>query len=308
MGIPQPKYNLGINGKGHGAMTGAMLAGLEEVVLAEQPHYLMVYGDTNSTLAGALVAKKLHIKVIHVEAGLRSFNMAMPEEINRILTDRISDLLFCPTDTAVENLHHEGFKHFDCEIHKCGDVMFDASLHYLQRSQNQSTLLQDLELQDSSFALCTIHRSENTDDWGRLKDIMDTLNELSQDYNLICPLHPRTRQILQKRNYTLNFKVIDPVGYLDILQLLNAAELVVTDSGGMQKEAYFLQKYCITLRDQTEWVELVDLGVNTLVGANPDQIADAFKENFGRTVDNSNHIYGDGNACSRICETLLTKL
>ena len=261
MKIPKPDYFLGIGGKSHGAMTGQMIEKIEEVCLKEKPDWVMVYGDTNSTLAGAIVASKLHIKLAHIEAGLRSFNMKMPEEVNRILTDRVSQILFCPTDTAVENLKNEGYDNLDVKVVKSGDVMQDGAIFYKSLAQKPSCDIQD------NFILCTIHRAENTDDEQRLKNIFRALNEIAKEKQIILPLHPRTKKIIDELQIdTKNLTIIDPVGYLEMVWLIDNCSLVMTDSGGLQKEAYFFQKQCITLRDETEWVELVENGFNTLVG------------------------------------------
>ena len=273
--IPKPHYNLNINELSHGAMTGKMLEKIEEVLIREQPDWVLVFGDTNSTLAGALAAKKLHFKVVHIEAGLRSFNLKMPEEINRILTDRISDLLFCPTDQAVENLKQEGFENFDCKIIKVGDVMQDAALFYVNKAQKPKEQIPE------RFILCTIHRAENTDDPFRLQSIFNTLEEISSQTNVVLPMHPRTKNKLINLGYNFNqskIVFIDPVGYLEMVWMLKNCEWVMTDSGGLQKEAFFFKKQCITLRDETEWVELAELGFNRLTGTNNDQIFAAISE------------------------------
>ena len=258
MHIPKPNYFLGIGGKSHGAMTGQMIEKIEDVVMQEKPDWIVVYGDTNSTLAGAIVASKLHIKLAHIEAGLRSFNMKMPEEVNRILTDRISQILFCPTDIAVENLEHEGFKNFDCKIVKSGDVMLDGAMFYKDFSIKPKIDVQD------NFILCTIHRAENTDDVTRLKNIFETLDLIAKERQVILPLHPRTRKILEHSSInTSRLTLVDPVGYLEMVWLIDHCSFVMTDSGGLQKEAYFFKKYCITLRDETEWSELVHVGMNS---------------------------------------------
>ena len=277
MEIPKPKYNLAINGLSHGAMTGQMLSKIEEVLLAEKPDLVVVYGDTNSTLAGALSAKKLHIKVAHVEAGLRSFNMKMPEEINRILTDRISDLLLCPTGTAIDNLKMEGFENMPSKIVRSGDIMKDAVEFYSEISQEKSTIIADLKLKKNEFALATIHRQENTDDLEKLKSIFKGLEAISKEKNVLMPLHPRTRAILEKNKLNFNIKFIDPVGYFDMLELLKNCNLVVTDSGGLQKEAFFNKKHCIVAREETEWVELVSNGFANIVGSDSVKMVDSFK-------------------------------
>ena len=301
MQIPKPDYFLGIGGNSHGAMTGQMIEKIEEVCLKEKPDWIMVYGDTNSTLAGAIVASKLHVKLAHVEAGLRSFNMKMPEEINRILTDRVSNVLFCPTDTAVQNLKNEGFDTFTCKVVKSGDVMQDGALFYKEFAKKPSCNIQD------GFILCTIHRAENTDDEQRLSAIFQALEEIAQEKQIILPLHPRTKKILE--NLDLNFKnltIIDPVGYLEMVWLIDHSSLVMTDSGGLQKEAYFFAKPCITLRDETEWIELVTCKANTLVGADKVKIIEAYKNRS--LFDNKNSsldLYGGGKASEKIILELL---
>ncbi len=304
MNIPLPDYNLNINSLSHGAMTGRMIEEIEKVVLKENPDVLIVYGDTNSTIAGALAAKKLHIKIAHVEAGLRSFNMAMPEEVNRILTDRISDYLFCPTDTAVKNLFKEGFENIDCQIENVGDVMFDASMFYSQRADEKAEIAKSLGLEPNTYVLCTVHRQENTDDAERIRSIFDALNQINQKKRIILPLHPRTRKIVAELGIVPDFKVIDPVGYFDIIHLMKNASLVMTDSGGMQKEAFFFKKYCLTMRDETEWVELVENKVNELVGADKDAIVGAFNTCVDKQFLNVPLLYGDGNASQKIVSIL----
>ncbi len=308
MQIPKPKYQLGISGKGqsshHGAMTGEMLKGIEELCLTEKPDVLMVYGDTNSTLAGALAASKLHIPIAHVEAGLRSFNMKMPEEINRILTDRVSKFLFCPTETAVKNLQAEGFDQFDCEITQIGDVMYDAALFYSKNSAEKAVVYPKLPLQ--KFVLCTVHRAENTDSAERLQGIFSALRNISEESQVVLPLHPRTRKFIE--NYgiaTQGIQLIDPVGYFDMLELLKHCQFVLTDSGGLQKEAYFFGKPCLTLRDETEWTELVEVGQNQLVGTNTHQILTAFSKVKNQNSTWQSGLYGQGNASQKIVNYLL---
>ena len=304
MEIPQPNYNLEISGLNHGAMTGRMIEKIEEVLLYEKPDWVLVYGDTNSTLAGALAAAKLHIPVAHVEAGLRSFEMSMPEEINRILTDRISKLLFCPTHTAVKNLENEGFSDFDSEVILCGDVMYDAVLHYKGKIKESSTILQKENLSGKPFVLITLHRAENADDPDKLGQICEALNEIQKEIQVVFPLHPRTRSTLKSQNINLLAKVIDPVGYFDMLSLLENCRLVLTDSGGLQKEAYFFNKYCITLRDQTEWMELVDAKANFLVGADKEKILRHFHELAPENFPVQKSLYGSGHASSLIVKKL----
>jgi len=300
MEIPKPDYNLNINSLSHGAMTGRMIEGIEEILLKEKPDAVMVYGDTNSTIAGALAAKKLHIKVVHIEAGLRSFNMEMPEEVNRILTDRISDYLFCPTETAIENLKNEGFDNIDCSVIKNGDVMQDAAMYYAQFSEEKSSIINKLNLAGKEFILGTVHRQENTDNIERLNSIIAALNAINKTVPVIIPLHPRTKNILKGKNITPEFTIIDPVGYFDMIELLKNCKMVMTDSGGLQKEAFFFKKYCITLRDQTEWTELIKHGFNTLTGANTEQILKAFSCFQSKISDFNIDLYGKGTASERI--------
>ncbi|MDW8234486.1 MAG: UDP-N-acetylglucosamine 2-epimerase (non-hydrolyzing), partial [Roseiflexaceae bacterium] len=261
LGIPPPDVNLAVGSASHGAQTGAMLAKIEEVLLAECPDWVLVYGDTNSTLAGALAAAKLHIPVAHVEAGLRSFNRAMPEEINRVLTDHISDLLLCPSETAVENLAREGITRGVVLI---GDVMADALRLAVERADD--SVLESSGVQQGSYALATVHRAENTDDPLRLQGILTGLTLL--DMPVIFPAHPRARRAIAALGWTppAHMRLIDPVGYLNMIALMRGARVVLTDSGGVQKEAYWLGVPCVTLRDETEWVETVTCGWNTLAG------------------------------------------
>lgn len=304
MEIPHPHYNLEISGLHHGAMTGRMLEKIEDVLLKEKPDYVLVYGDTNSTLAGALAAVKLHIPVAHVEAGLRSFEMKMPEEVNRILTDRISKFLFCPTQTAIDNLSQEGFQHFDCRIVLSGDVMYDAVTYYQSKIETHSTVIQAQHLEGKPFVLATLHRAENTNDPIRLKSICEALNEINQEVQLVLPLHPRTKTFLEQHQIPLHARIIEPVGYFDMLALLKNCQLVLTDSGGLQKEAYFFNKFCITLRDQTEWVELVTVGANVLAGANKETILNSFKANYQHTIRAKEGLYGNGHAAAAIVSHL----
>jgi len=290
MQIPKPHYNLNIHGLNHGAMTGQMLQGIEEIILKEKPEYVLVYGDTNSTLAGALAAKKLKVKVAHVEAGLRSFNMAMPEEINRILTDRISDVVFCPTDHAIANLSKEGFQNFDCKIVRTGDVMYDAAMFYKQWAvRPQADLPQ-------RYALLTLHRAENTDNRAILSEILSAVNEIAKTLPVVFPLHPRTRKIIAEAgiNLSSNIIVTDPLSYFEILYVLEHCEKVMTDSGGLQKEAFFFKKPCYTLREETEWMELVEEGCNFICGHEKNKIVESVLSNV--TPNFEKMLYGDGNA------------
>jgi UDP-GlcNAc3NAcA epimerase len=260
--IPHPKLHLGIGGGGHGAMTGAMLMKLEEAFIAEKPDAVLVYGDTNSTLAGALAAAKLHIPVVHSEAGLRSFNRRMPEELNRVVTDHLSALLLCPTHAAVANLASEGIAK---GVHHVGDVMFDATVFAIERSKRTSSVIDGLGLRGERYAVCTLHRAENTDDPVRLAALIDFLAGEAKDRTIVFPVHPRTRKMLLASGLaTPGLMLIDPLGYFDLHRLLADCEAVFTDSGGLQKEAYFHRKPCITLREETEWVETIDAGWNRL--------------------------------------------
>lgn len=306
MGIPQPNYQLNVHGLNHGAMTGRMMEGIEEILLKEQPQILLVYGDTNSTLAGALAAKKLHIKVAHVEAGLRSFNMQMPEEINRILTDRISDFLFCPTQTAVENLKNEGYDNFDAIIENTGDIMLDSLLLFSEFAEKMA--LQIKEIANESFVLCTIHRAENTDDLNRLIAIFDALNSIAEQKKIIIPLHPRTKQKLNGIKLHPNIVFTEPLGYFDMLYLIKHCDIVMTDSGGLQKEAFFNKKFCITLRDETEWTELVEANCNKLTGANSQLIKETYQILSNQTFVETQTFYGNGSTAYKILENLKRNL
>lgn len=262
LGIPAPARHLGFGGGSHGAMTGRMLEGLEAAMIEDKPDAVLVYGDTNSTLAGALAAAKLHIPVIHVEAGLRSFNRRMPEEINRVMADHVSALLLCPTRTGVENLKIEGLTR---GVHLVGDVMHDATLYAIEQSKTVSSIIEDLGLTGTDFAVCTLHRAENTDDEQRFTRIIAFVENHARDREVIFPVHPRTRKVMAERGMEPEgVRLIDPVGYFDLNRLLADASLVLTDSGGLQKEAYFHRTPCITLRDETEWVETIEAGWNRL--------------------------------------------
>lgn len=305
MDIPQPHYNLAINGLSHGAMTGAMLAGIEEILINEKPDVVVVYGDTNSTLAGALAAKKLHIPVAHVEAGLRSFNMDMPEEVNRIVTDRISSVLYVPTKSGLNNLENEGFANFKVAVQLSGDVMQDAAYFYAEKANKLSAIIARLNLK--KFALCTLHRAENTDDPIRLKSLVAGLNTLNEEIPLIMPIHPRTEQAIKRLGLELKFQTIEPVGYFDMISLLTSCSLVLTDSGGLQKEAYFFKKNCVTMRDETEWVELVEQGVNVLVGASGSELITQSRLMLAKQSDFSADLYGGGNASAVIVQDLIKR-
>lgn len=303
MSIPVPKYNLHIGGGTHGAMTGKMLEKIEEVLLAEKPDVVLVYGDTDSTLAGALAAAKLHIPVAHVEAGLRSFNMRMPEEINRALTDRVSRWLFCPTETAVGNLRAEGYDKLGADISCIGDVMYDAAIYY--RAQDKASA-EIKALTEATYYLATVHRAENTDNPERMKGIFGALEEIAEHTKVVLPIHPRTRKILDSMGMKIkNITLLDPVGYFDMLYLQGHALAVFTDSGGVQKEAFFAGKPCVTLRDETEWVELVEHGYNVLTGAEKECILTAEQELKTKKLDFSLPLYGDGHAGEKIISELL---
>lgn len=293
MMIPKPKYNLEINSMSHGAMTGLMLLEIEKVLLDEAPDAVVVYGDTNSTIAGALAAKKLQIKVVHIEAGLRSYNMKMPEEVNRILTDRISDLLSCPTHTAIDNLEKEGFDNLPIQIERHGDIMKDAVDYYSQFSSEKSTIINDQELKENSFVLATIHRQENTDDVEKLRSIFSGLEEIHKTKTVVLPIHPRTKSILMKHSIDPKISILEPVGYYSMLELLKNCSMVVTDSGGLQKEAFFNKKHCIITREETEWLELVENGFAKIVGSNTENMIKAFKEYQSSDMDFSMELYGD---------------
>ena len=308
MQIPKPSYFLGIGGKSHGAMTGEMIKEIEEILLQEKPDCVMLYGDTDSTLAGAIAASKLHIKIAHVEAGLRSFNMQMPEEVNRILTDRISSVLFCPTQVAMDNLNNEGIGNWqtDAKVVRSGDVMQDGAIFYKDLAQKPPDLIVN-----NDYVLCTIHRAENTDNAVRLLQILEALNEIAQSKQVIFPLHPRTRKIIQNLKFnTQNLTIIDPVGYLNMVWLIDHASLVMTDSGGLQKEAYFFNVPCITMRDETEWVELVDAGANVLVGADKAKILEQYQNLCNRHGNGcfDSNLYGDGKASERIAAFLSSNI
>lgn len=299
LGLPKPAYHLNIGSGLHGAMTGAMLTAIETVLLKETPDFVMVYGDTNSTLAGALAASKLLIPLIHVEAGLRSFNKVMPEEQNRILTDHISDILFAPTQTAIQNLKNEGITK---GVHLVGDVMYDGILHFTEIAKRKSTILADLNLSEKQFILCTIHRAENTDNPEQLRAIFNGLNTAKE--KILLPLHPRTQKYVAEYGISIaeHIRIIEPVGYLDMIRLESAAKKIVTDSGGVQKEAFFLEIPCVTLRNETEWIETVENGWNVLVGTNEEKIREAIL-NFEPSSIPQKH-FGNGDSTQRMIEKI----
>jgi UDP-GlcNAc3NAcA epimerase len=305
LGIPEPKHNLGIHGGGHGQMTGRMLEQLEVVMQEERPDQVLVYGDTNSTLAGALAAAKLHIPVCHVEAGLRSFKRIMPEEINRVVADSLSTFHMCPTAAAVENLRREGI---ECGVHHVGDVMYDVSLHFGEKARRESRALEWLGLNDRPFLLATCHRAENTDDPARLKAIIEGLTAVSHRILVVLPLHPRTRAALAESGILLpeRIKACDPLPFLDMLRLEMSAALIATDSGGVQKEAYFYGKPCITMREETEWVETVDIGWNCLTGADSEKIVAAVDAFLGADLPPRKPVFGNGKAAAEIVDVWMS--
>jgi UDP-GlcNAc3NAcA epimerase len=303
--LPDPAHYLGISGGSHGRMTGRMLEAIEAVLQGEQPDWCLVYGDTNSTLAGALAAVKLHVPLAHIEAGLRSWNRRMPEEVNRVLTDHAADVLLAPTQNAVTNLTLEGLAD---RCHNVGDVMYDAALHFGERAAMRNTLRQ-LCLERGAFVLATVHRAENTDCPGRLAAIANALIEVSAQLRVVLPLHPRTREALVRGGLMARLEqsvlVVHPVGFLDMMLLQQSAALIATDSGGVQKEAFFFGVPCVTLRDETEWVELVDLGWNTLASPNDAALASVILSRIGSSGRNAQP-YGDGSASRAIARVLNT--
>jgi UDP-GlcNAc3NAcA epimerase len=327
LGIPKPDYNLAVGSGSHGHMTAAMLSGLETILEKENPAAVVIYGDTNSTIAAALAAAKIHIPVVHIEAGLRSFNKAMPEEINRIAADHMSTLLFVPTQAGIANLSKEGFSlnqkvkaTIDApNVYHCGDVMYDNSLYFAQLSDQKSRIIDVLQLQNTDFVLCTIHRDNNTDNPEALSSIFTALMSLVEQTNMrvILPLHPRTRHKIQsllnpdfqeKLHAETRIQLIDPAGFLDMIALEKNARLIVTDSGGVQKEAYFFAKPCVILREQTEWVEVVEAGAALLTGSDSTQILAAAQQLLQKTIQTDTSIFGDGQAAAFICQKIISDL
>jgi UDP-GlcNAc3NAcA epimerase len=309
LAIPTPQYNLQVGSGLHGRQTGQMLEHIEKVLIDEKPDGVLVYGDTNSTLAGALAAAKLHVPVFHVEAGVRSFNRKMPEEVNRIATDHMSHVLFTPTEHACMQLRQEGLE--EERIVYVGDVMYDATLYYNELNANRETLCNTRNLVSKSYVLVTIHRAENTDDEQRMKHIVDALLEAADRQQLVFPIHPRTRRILDEMNLLKSLEarltLLEPVGFLDMLALEQHARGIITDSGGVQKEAYFNRVPCATLRDETEWVELVDAGWNRLYSPHePFSLVHAFEAPVSEST--SSMLYGDGNASGKIVDCLMGML
>ena len=325
--IPFPNYNLNVGSGSHGEQTAKMLEGLENIYMQEKPDAVIVYGDTNSTIAGALAASKIHIPVIHIEAGLRSFNKAMPEEINRIACDHMSTLLFTPSETGHRNLLNEGIKNDQKEdasidnpkIYLCGDIMYDNSLYFSAMSEQKSEILKELEITTDEFILCTIHRDTNTDDTANLNAIFRGLLRIQKKSNLkiVLPLHPRTKDkmtsnldnsLLLEITQNRNIKIIQPLGFLDIISLEKNARLIITDSGGLQKEAFFFQKPCVILREQTEWIEIVENGNALIAGANELKIISSVETLIKKTDYTYPNLYGDGNAANFICKKITEEL
>ena len=296
--IPKPKYNLNINSSSHGEMTGKMLTEIEKILVNENPDGVIVYGDTNSTLAGALAAKKIEIPVFHIESGLRSFNIKMPEEINRILTDNISDLLFCPSSVSINNLKNEGFVNKACKFIDVGDIMYESVKLFSDFKIN---------IPYDNYILTTIHRPENTDNENKLNNICNALNILSKNNLILFPIHPRTQNKLKEFNIELSDKIIilPPKGYIEMLTMLDSSQLVLTDSGGLQKEAYFKNKYCVTVREETEWRELVDEGVNIITGDNQNKILKAVEMFQNKKDILQKPIYGSGDTSKKIIKEMI---
>jgi UDP-GlcNAc3NAcA epimerase len=324
MGIPVPDYNLNVGSGSHGAQTAKMIEGLETIFLNEKPTAVLVYGDTNSTIAGALAAAKIHVPVIHVEAGLRSFNKAMPEEVNRIACDHMSSLLFTPTISGFDNLKREGFDIDSTakatanspRVYHCGDVMYDNSLYFSSVSDEKSTILNTIGVAKNEYILTTIHRDSNTDIAQNLESIFKALLTIQKvsGYAIVLPIHPRTRSKMKDQlsteiyNEIQNnsfFKIIEPAGFIDIIALEKNAKMLVTDSGGLQKEAFFFQKPCVILRPQTEWIEIVENGNALLAEADYDKIVHAFTTLNSKTDYSYPSFYGDGKAAEFICEKII---
>ncbi len=305
--LPEPDYNLSVGAGTHGEQSGEMLKQIEQVLLKEKPDCVIVFGDTNSTLAGALAAAKLLIPVAHIEAGLRSFNRRMPEEINRVVTDHLSSSLFCPTEVSVNNLSREGIVK---GVYLVGDIMYDALLLNVRHAEAKSRILEQLGLKPKSYFLATAHRAENTDDPDRLASIVKAFEMLSRVSPVVWPVHPRTRKVLVSRNWLPenrgSLRVLDPVSYLDMLWLEKHARGILTDSGGVQKEAYWLEVPCTTLRDETEWIETVEIGWNTLTGTDPDRIFDAAMKQPPLSP-NQVSLFGDGDTADKIVRTILSQ-
>ena len=325
--IPQPNYNLNVGSGSHGKQTATMITGIEEILINEKPNAIVLYGDTNSTLAGAIAASKIHIPVVHIEAGLRSFNKAMPEEVNRIMADHISTLLFSPTQTGYTNLLKEGFKKDNPvpysannpKIYHCGDVMYDNSLYFSKISDGKTDIIKKLNLEKNNFILATIHRNNNTDEPSRLNALFKSLNDISNQNNIevILPLHPRTAKLLQTNLSAeiyaevianKKLKIIEPASFLEMIALEKNCKLVITDSGGVQKEAFYFEKPCIILRPETEWVELVECGTAIICDADEVKIKGAYTKLISSTNLKFPKLYGDGNAAEFICQEIIEHL
>jgi UDP-GlcNAc3NAcA epimerase len=321
LNIPAPNYNLNVGSGAHGKQTAAMIEGIEEILKKEKPHCIVLYGDTNSTLAGAVAASKIHVPVVHIEAGLRSFNKSMPEEVNRILCDHVSTLLFSPTESGVKNLEKEGFDRnaqppYSADhpkIYHCGDVMYDNSLHFSEIAAKQQ-ILKTYGIDPNDFILATIHRPGNTDDPERLNSIFRALNTIAEKVPVVLPLHPRTDALLDKMlepslfhalRVNLNILLIPPVSFLDMIALEKNAKMIITDSGGVQKEAYFFKKPCIILRPETEWIELVESGAAIIADADEKKIMNAYVHFTEKSNIDSSPIYGDGKAAEFICSEII---
>ena len=324
MDIPEPRYNLNVGSASHAVQTAEIMKGIEEIIISEQADALLIYGDTNSTLAGALAASKINIPVVHIEAGLRSFDKKMPEEINRILSDHVSTLLFCPTQTAVNNLLREGFS---SEINKLaslnqpniylsGDIMFDNSLYFAEKSEKESNIISQLQLRPEHYILCTIHRNSNTDDRDKINAIFEALITIQHKHQLtiVLPLHPRTKKMMEqlllkeiklKLEENKEIKIIPPAGFLDIIALEKNARIILTDSGGLQKEAYFFQKPCVILRPQTEWVEIVENGNAIIADSDAERIIDATYYLLTKNDFSYPTIFGGGKASNYILHQLI---
>jgi UDP-GlcNAc3NAcA epimerase len=327
LGIPEPNYNLNVGSGSHGKQTATMIAGIEDILLQEKPNAIVLYGDTNSTLAGAIAASKIHVPVIHIEAGLRSFNKAMPEEVNRIMCDHVSTLLFSPTKTGFKNLVNEGFKSNtkkpynanNPKIYHSGDVMFDNSLYFSELADQKTSIILKNKLEKNKFILATIHRNNNTDEPIRLNALFSALYKISEQHQLdvLLPLHPRTAKLLefnleaelhQKIKSSQHFKIIAPVSFLEMIALEKNCKIVMTDSGGVQKEAFYFEKPCVILRPETEWVELVECGAAIVTDANEQKIIDAFKTLTSKSDMKFPKLYGDGKAAEFICQEILENL
>ena len=325
LGIPRPDYNLHVGSASHGIQTAKMIEGIESILNDENPDFIVLYGDTNSTLAGAVAASKIHVPIVHIEAGLRSFNKSMPEEINRIVCDHCSTLLFTPTLTGFHNLANEGFKMDNDgpytidnpKVYHCGDIMYDNSLHFATIADQKVDLLRRLQLSERPYVLCTIHRDSNTDHVERLNNIIDSVMELSKGVSVVLPLHPRTRkmihQLLDREKAeqlfaTPNIHITEPVSFLEMIQLEKHANLVMTDSGGVQKESFFFKKPCVILRPETEWVEIVNIGAATLVDADYNKILTVSQQYLEQPPVDFPEIFGDGHAAEFMLNQMLKNL